>query len=271
MRYRPFWLLNTTERERIVARTVAGYSEWCRAWLPSPWPVELSVECVAAHDCRDWQGSPAWMSFAADGALVAVADAERAAALLRSALGGAAAREAPPEGSIADALVQAAWTDLAQRLLGSGGDGPGTGHATGLNAGLNTDPTRSDEPLPPTVWQRGSGAACIRLPLAGGELAVLLDPVLVTRIVGPRPRPAPRGGTLAPPQQSLGRLRVPVEVWLGTAAIDIAAFDTLAPDDVLLLDARIDEALRLTVAGVVAAPRAVLGRSGTRRAVRLQS
>ena len=56
---------------------------------------------------------------------------------------------------------------------------------------------------------------------------------------------------------------------LGSAEVDVAVLHTLAVGDVVVLDGRLDQPLRVSVAGRAVAARAWLGHAGERKAVRL--
>jgi hypothetical protein len=249
MPFRPFKLLNASERAALADLAGAALADWRQAWLEQPSPV-AGVACGPAAERGDLSRQTGWRSFATDRGTVHVADGDGALGLVRSAVAGGAAAAIPGDDSIAAALLQAGLRDLVGRLAGAA-----AGDA---------------EAAPPArLWLRGSGAAWVSLPLPGGEVVALLDSGVVTELLAPLPRPVARAGALTNPQLCIGSKPVEVRVWLGSTDIDLATFQTLVINDVLLLDSRIDHPLRVTIAGRDAAPRAVLGSAEQRKAIRL--
>ena len=249
MPYRPFKLLNASERAALAGLAGAALADWRQAWLEQPSPM-AGAACGPAAERGDLSHRTDWRSFATDRGTIYVADGSGALGLVRSAIAGGPAEAIPGDGSIAAGLVQAGLRDLVARL-----------------AGAAAGDARAAPPA--RLWLRGSGAAWVSLPLAEGEVVALLDSAVVTRLLAPLPRPVPRAGALTNPQLCIGSKPVEVRVWLGSTDIDLATFQTLAVNDVLLLDSRIDHPLRVTIAGRDAAPRAVLGSAEQRRAIRL--
>lgn len=253
MQARAFKLLNASERVRLAGLAGAALAGWRQAWT-APAVAASGVDCAPVAEALALRATTDWLSFAAGAGTFYLADGGRALALVRAAIAGGAEDADPLENSMAADLVRAGLQDLAARLLGT----PATGGAAGAAA------------APPLeLWLRGSGAARINLPLPDGDIVALLDAGLVAELLADLPAPARRAAPLTNPQLGIAGLPIQVQAWLGTTDIDLATFQTLAVNDVLLLDSRIDQPLRVTVAGRDAAPRAVLGHAEQQRAIRL--
>lgn len=253
MAYRPFKLLNASERAALARLAGAALAGWRQAWAAPATPA-VDFDCAPAAESVALRAQSGWLSFAAGAGTLYLADGRRVLALVRAAIAGGEEGADPAAGSIAADLVRTGLQDLAARLIGT--------PATRGDAGAGVAP-------PPELWSRGSGAARINLPMPDGDVVALLDAGLVAELLADLPARPRRASPLIPPQLGIGGLPVQVQAWLGSTDIDLATFQTLAVNDVLLLDSRIDQPLRITVAGRDAAPRAVLGLAGQQKAIRL--
>jgi hypothetical protein len=208
-----------------------------------------AAQCVPAHEAaglaRDGWG---WLEAAGESGRAYLADDQEPASLMVQLLGG---DDAGPGGTVAAELVREAGADLLQRLVGG---------ATVAAA------------MPPAAcWDRASGAAFLSLPVQDCALVLLLDPACTARLLERMPRPRRAQPALADPRSCIGHTRVELRIWLGAAELELALFQTLAVNDVIQLDGRIDEPLRLSVAGHATTRRGFLGQRGGRKAVRLTS
>ncbi|MCX7274063.1 MAG: FliM/FliN family flagellar motor C-terminal domain-containing protein [Burkholderiales bacterium] len=266
MSHRPFKRLNASERAVIAARATAALAGWCEDWLGRA-DAPLPATGGAAAERDDLRACTDWLSFALPAGALHVAHAGRALAVVERALAGAAAAGAegvnPARIPGATDTQSRALAPLARQLV------DGALHA--LLQGLAGAPTLAGAPgqTPADAWLRDGGAAWVGLCLGGDEIAVMVDAALVAQWLGPVPRPGAVLPALSQPQACLGGLPVEIKVWLGSMEIDLATLQALAPDDVLVLDSRIDQPLRITVAGAEVMPRAVLGSAAGRKAIRL--
>lgn len=256
MQARPFRLLNATECAKLAGDAGDALAQWMREWgdrradaaLEAPVRVRDASRRVAdAGTPASPAGALSWSG--ADGT-VHLPDAGHARHWAACALGARAEDAPPPPGSLAAELVERALGDLARRLAGSA-----------LVPGSAPPPASSRAP--------GCGAASIGLPSAAGELDVVLDAALVSHRLAGLARPARKEPAPADPRGGLGSLPVEIRAWLGSAEVDVAVLHTLAVGDVVVLDGRLDQPLRVSVAGRAVAARAWLGHAGERKAVRL--
>jgi flagellar motor switch/type III secretory pathway protein FliN len=265
MSSRPFKRLNASERAAIAARATAALAGWCEDWLGrADAPLPATGGPAAERD--DLRACTDWLSFALPAGALHVAHAGRALALVERALAGAVAG-----GGDAGAARTAGAVDTGSRGLASMARQLVDGALHALLQGLAGAPMSAGAPgqAPAASWLRDGGAAWLGLRLGGDEIAVMVDAALVAQWLGPVPRPGAALPALSQPQACLGGLPVEIKVWLGSMEIDLATLQALAPDDVLVLDSRIDQPLRITVAGTEVMPRAVLGSAAGRKAIRL--
>ena len=248
MEFVPYKLLNGTECAVLAAKASSAVGAWNAAWAGHAGdPAEVSIS-PAVRFAESSSAEPEWLAYDAGEGLVYVAGRESSRAWASRLLSGGAATGALANGTLAAAAVDKALEDLAARIAGS--------------------PVLPAAAMPPPeTWLRYSGAAWIHL--AEGAPEVIADPRITRRMLAGVPRPPRRGPPVTNPQLGLGKLPVGIDVWLGTADLELSVFQTLAPGDVIQLDSRIDQPLKVTVDGRNAAPRAFLGFSGDRRAVRL--
>ena len=119
-------------------------------------------------------------------------------------------------------------------------------------------------------WRRGSGAAIIEIDLGAQALALVGSPVWVAQQLAARPRAKPPlRAELADPRLCIARARLSLQAWAGKASVEIGVLQTLAPGDVIWLDARIDEPLPVSVQGRESGRTAYLGSVEGRRAVQI--
>jgi hypothetical protein len=263
--FRPFKLLNSSERARIAEVVTNALGEWRQTWVAPPAarferPGQRAVKhgdartervvCddAAAHDELHQRGD--WLSFAASRGTLYVADAGGAMGTIRSLIAAGAGDTVASEDSVAAELLRTSLRALVEPLM-------------------NVAAVASDTAPPPALWLRGSGAAWVSLPLGDVGISVLLDSGLVRELVAPLPRPVRTFAPLANPQHCIGHQPVEIRVWLGSTDIELSTLQTLSVNDVLLLDSRIDHPLRITVNGKEAPPRAVLGSAEQHKAIRL--
>ena len=72
-----------------------------------------------------------------------------------------------------------------------------------------------------------------------------------------------RTETLTPLGKGLGTQRVAMELWAGAAEIELGDLQSLKPGDVVVLDMKVDEPMKVAVDGTILPRRAYLGRYGT--------
>lgn len=261
MHWRPFKLLNASERRwlaEVLARTVG---DWLAHWLPgeSAGPAHCCAASerattILADDPVRWVGSTLF-----DGTYVAVAaNGELWPAMAEKLFGTTAGAAGPQAGGakgIVDEVIARAFGDLAQRLVAPAG--------AGAPAPFSWAP-------PDDAWQRGSGAAIVEFSVIGRCIALLLSAPHAAHLLTRRERSLRSGAAaLTDRRQWIGAKSAQVRVWLGEASIELGVLQTLAVGDVVRLDARIDRPLPLTVEGQATGQRAFLGCLQGKRAVQL--
>lgn len=247
MQVRPFRLLGATDLAEVEARLAAAVEAWRLEWLPASEPP--TVSCVPAHKSPCAAAELRWLSAGTGGAAIYQGTRLDAPNALQRLLFGAVAAQHPSE--LAGEVAQKALAALAVACL------PG---AEVIPAGV---PAAHD-------WTRGSGAVCASLAWPGLELLLVLDGEAISRLLADSPRRAPpRRPPLGDPRAAVGSGRVEVRASTGAAEIDVATFRSLAVGDVIRLDLRIDQPLRLTVGGQPTTRRAYLGVQAGRRALSL--
>lgn len=256
MAYRAFKLLSESERRRIADAVSTAFAGWSEAWMAQR-AVANDASCDPASEHDSLALDSDWLTFESPAGTVHFVHGERVCEEISNAISGGASdtpasrRASRSDDSIASNLVDAALQDLVARLTGA-------------------ECVRTRAAPPRTLWHQGSGAACVTLPLGrNNDVLTVFDTKLVSRWIGPAVRSPRRSGALSNLQQCFGDEKVGVDVWLGSADIELGTLKTLAINDVLLLESRIDQPLRVTVAGHDVAPRAVLGHAGPNKAVRL--
>lgn len=254
MDVRAFKLLNESERGWIARPVRTALAEWLAAWLPAV--TAGAVRCIDSTQraASRLAAEPShWLTFAHRDAALSIALDDEVERWLAEALLGAERRSA-----LVDGVTSAALSDLAGRVLHAG------------PAGAAVVPVAADQPPAQGCWQRGSGAAIVEADLGARTLALVASPSWVMQQLAARPRTrAPARAELADPRQCVGRSRLSLQAWAGNASVEIGELRTLAPGDVIRLDARIDQPLAVTVQGRDSGGRAWLGRVESRRALQL--
>jgi hypothetical protein len=250
MDWRPFKLLNASERNWLARNARAALGEWLAAWLPAT--VADAVRCIDTSQratTRLAAEPPRWLGFTHRDATLSIALGADFEPWLAKSLLGADRRSA-----LADDVTLAALTDLAGRLLDAGAAAPAL----------------AQQPPAGHCWQRGSGAAIVEAYLGEHVLALVGSPAWVAQQLAARPRAkVPARPEPADPRQCLGGARLSLQAWAGSASVEIGVLQTLAAGDVIRLDARIDQPLQIRVQGCETGRRAWLGSAEGRRALQL--
>jgi flagellar motor switch protein FliM/N len=256
MKPSPFRLLAASERSRIAAAAGEAFARWMSDWFGSG--AEAGVEARPASEARPGSDDAAPLARAADGArwvaVLAGQGAWRAAAARFAAQAGdtwSARGELPP---VLRGAVEECFTALADELLALA-----RVHAAARGAEVELE----------AAWRHGSGAAAVAGDLDGEHVEAVLSPGLVSELVGAG-RPPPRGG-LARRMDCIQDRRVGLRVMAGSADLGIGSLISIAPGDVIVLDARIDQTFALTGAGGAPLGRGFLGASGGSKALQLVS
>jgi flagellar motor switch/type III secretory pathway protein FliN len=250
MQHRPYKLLNASERAFLAKEIDHAARQWLSDWSRQL-DVRVVARCVPADELRSAaMAAQGWAAGGDDGHATHVADPDALLALVKRLLAGV--ETSGDEGAIASELARQALDELLRRLTGS---------------------TVKQGAAPvPEHWERGSGAACVVLQMGAEEIFALLDPLRVEGLLRHLPAPRHTEAPLTDPRTCIGRTPVEVGVWLGSAELDLAQFQSLAVNDVIQLDGRIDEPLRLAIGGrPTALARAFLGQRNEQKAVRLTS
>jgi len=119
------------------------------------------------------------------------------------------------------------------------------------------------------AWKRGSGAACAAMTVGGKPLHALLDASLVRAMTRELQPPIRAQDPPIARRECLGAQRVHLELWSGETQIELGVLQSLVPGDVILLDVRVSEPLRVAIDGKPTGRCACLGRAGERRALQL--
>jgi flagellar motor switch/type III secretory pathway protein FliN len=250
MDWRPFKLLNVSERTWLARGVRAALGEWLAAWLPAtPAGAVRCIDPTHRAATRLAAEPPRWLAFTHRDATLSIALSHDVERTLAEWLLGADRRSA-----LAEDVCIAALTDLAGRLLHAGAAAPAV----------------AQQPPADHCWQRGSGAAIVEADLGAHALALVGSPAWVAQQNATRPQAKP-AGRAAPvdPRQCIGRARLSLQAWAGSAAVEIGVLQSLAPGDVIRLDARIDQPLPVTVQGRETGRGAYLGSVDGRRALHL--
>lgn len=266
MEIRPYKLICGSELALISQRLREVWSAWCAHWLPGLNPE--SVTCVPADADpnrlgRSWQQ---WRRFslAQSGKLSIAIDDMLPTRLAALAFGNCVPQFGPsgtgPSRLVVD-LMNAMLGELAVRVF----------QASGQSVVSAEELVQDASEPEPHAWKRGSGAACVALTVGGKPLHALLDEAMVRAIVRElrppiRPQEAP-----SPRHACLGAQPVRLELWAGETQIELGVLQSLVPGDVILLDVRISEPLRVAIDGKPTGRYAYLGRSGERKALQLRS
>jgi hypothetical protein len=245
----PFKLLGASDCAAIAAHAAAASAAWREAWIGANAGGAPSATSGPAADAPPLDDC---LAYATGGARLYLAHAAAARSAVVDALSGGRSDRVPEAGSIAGGVIDDALDALAGAIAGGA-------------------VARAPEQPPATTWAKGSGAAWLELSIGRATLGWIAEAPLVRdwlAAAGRVPRAAPRV-PLTSPQHGLGRERIEVRVWLGRTELDLGTLHSLATGDVIVLDSRIDEPLGVSVGGRDVAPRAHLGESGGRKAVRL--
>ncbi|HZR68364.1 MAG TPA: FliM/FliN family flagellar motor switch protein [Burkholderiales bacterium] len=251
MTTRPYRLLGASQLARVAAAGREALGRWRGAWFVAG--ADACVEARAADRTRAEHGDAAPLVRAADGArwaaVLAGPDAYRAAATRFAAQvgdGWSARGELTP---VLRGALEECFGALAEELLA-----PARAQPSAL---VEID----------AAWRAGSGAAALELELEGARFAALLSPALVYDLAGAA-RPSPRGGLARRIDCIQGRT-IGLQVTAGSADLGIGSLVSIAPGDVLVLDARIDQTFALTGAGGTPLARGFLGSRAGSKALQL--
>jgi len=251
---RPYKLLGAAELSYLQSHLQTAGRAWGAEWLRQDDVAD--VRCVPAAEAGIDRIGPAWRCASRAAAAVYLAEPPGDLPVLRQRLFGPAATQ---PSALALAAAWQALQALAARCL------PGDGVAGPASLFARVAPPEQEA-------RRGSGAVFTSLTWAGGlETRLLLDAEAVRRVLSTAPAKAPAPAAPRPvdPRHAIGQGRVELRAWSGVAELDVATFQSLQPGDVIRLDLRIDEPLRLTVGGQATTRRAYLGGQDGRRALRL--
>jgi len=253
MDWRPFKLLNDTEREWLERGVRNVVREWFARWLPDR--EAGSVRCVDASEhanTRLASQPERWIGVARRDAALSIALGHDVAQWLGEHLLGTATQSA----LVAD-VIAASLHDLGERLMAHDPGAP---------------PVPSTQPPEPAILRRGTGAAIVEIALdATHALAFAATPAWVTQRLASRPRAVPSRRAAVDLRRCIGSGIVNLQAWAGGASIELGVLQSLAPGDVIRLDTRIDQPLRLSVQGHDSGRDAYLGSADGRRAMQLAS
>jgi hypothetical protein len=262
MDWRPYKLINDSERALIAGLAGEAASAWVAEWMPAE--EAGPARCTAAVERAETglaEEPVRWMHFSlAEEVYVAIAVTSNLMRALAARMFGEHATQGEisargTAGILGDVLA-AALGDLVQRVLSA------------LEA--SADPLAVSSHAPASdAWLRGSGAVIVEIPVAGKTIAMLLGSPCIRPLLAAR-RPSSRQLLpLADPRQCIGSQTIEIRVWAGEVAVELGVLQTLAAGDVVKLDSSVNEPLALTVAGRETGRRAFLGCLDGRKAVQL--
>ncbi len=261
MDWRPFKLINASEQRRLAGLVTSVGRDWMARWLPQEAPGEVRCHAASERATTSLASEPAqWIGHSLrDGSLVTVAlNRELWQAVAERLFGVPAGASGPPvngAGRVVDDVLTQAFNDLCRRVVTLAGDGAPSSTSMAPSA---------------VEWRRGSGAVIIEIPACGQFIALLLDARLVAHLLLSLGHPPQRrAAALNDPRHCIGVRTAKLRVWLGEASIELGVLHSLAVGDVVRLDARIDQPLRLTVEDRSTGQRAFLGCVQGKRAVQL--
>lgn len=245
MEPRRFRLLGERERAMLGERAGELARDWSERWLPRGGEARLTCAPAAGREAAFTQA--AWTRFAGTDVeeWIGAAFGDEQARALGAMLYGAA----PVRSSIAADAGRAALSDLVAGLLG--------GALRAQQAG----------PLPRATWLPGSAALVLEIDLGPRRIALVASPGWTLRRLrdGKAERRAPP--LVRRPDAARGA-PCEVRVLAGGASLELRELSGLRVGDVLALDAPLEGALRVELAGrEVPELEARLGRLHGQRAV----
>jgi flagellar motor switch protein FliM/N len=255
MKPRAFRLLGESQLARVAAASGEAFARWSGAWFGPG--LECAVEARPAANAGPARLADAQLHVRAAGggswaAVVAGAGAYRAAARRFASQAGetwAAGGELPP---VLRGAAEECFAALAGEIVGAAGA---------------ERPARDVEAELDAAYRHASGAAAASATLDGEPILALLGPELVSTLCGVA-RPRARGG-LAPRMDCIQDARLELRAVAGGAELGIGALLSIAPGDVIVLDARIDQTFPLAGPGGAALGRGFLGSSDGSKALQL--
>jgi hypothetical protein len=255
----PYRLLGESGLQRLEADLAKAVGRWRGGWLGDPDEAMLAVLPAWELD-RKALGLPDEPSLARSlGAekWVATFAGRRATVALAAALAG------PKPGAQRPGTVTPLLQGVLDPCLASLCDEV-IARPAGEAAADAVDPSALAGAL-----RKGSGAVAALVEIGGERLGMVLGRDLVGGMLGAQ-RAAPRGG-LEGRGPSIQNSKVPVHVVAGSAEVSAAALASLAPGDVILLDAALDATFGLVNTGGTTVARGYLGACAGRKAFQLTS
>lgn len=251
MDWRAFKLLNSSERAWLARAVRAGATDWLAEWMPGAMLGATSCFDAGERASTRLSGEPLrWISGGNRYVALSIGICSDVERVMAEHMLGAGAH-----GALVGDVLTAALEGLVRRMLGSG---------AAEQAVLSARPPGAE------CWRRGSGAAIVEIEVGDSVLAILAAPGWVVRHLASRPHSTPGAhAELIDPRHCVGQAGVHLEVWAGSASLELGVLQTLAAGDVIRLESRIDQALSITVQGRETGRRAYLGRIAGQRAVQL--
>ncbi|MGC3998550.1 MAG: FliM/FliN family flagellar motor C-terminal domain-containing protein [Anaeromyxobacter sp.] len=266
-RARPFRCYTAAERAEVARVAGVALGDWASAWGLDEPSCGAEAEAVFAARERGLGAAGRWTRLEGAAGLwwQVEGGAAEAGSRLEAALFGAAASpsatrwDSPPAASAEAA--QGAWGDLQARL----------------RVGLGAE--KSDAMYAASVPAAGvlggfSGSLVLRLRIPGLELAVLVAPEVVGRLVPLHRAPAAPARPLAPVFRALASRRASLHVQLSAFELDLGALAALRVGDVVRTTHRLDVPATVLADGACSGhgeplAHCYLGRLGAHRAIEL--
>lgn len=256
----PYKLLNRSELSHLASAVRSACAPWANAWLGDAATFEVACHRAADHATEPGRFEGSWLSAGiADGRWLSASTATPLLAQLGAAL---LASE-----SSADAQGEAKRSPLLRELAG-----------TALNElleailrGGNHDTAVARVPQSPDAgfWKAGSGAVVAEVSFGGSTAVLALNPALVRALLRGARRQSGMETPLDSAAAALSNGRLPLQVLVGEAQLELGLLQTIVVGDVIRLDARADQPLQVVNADGVRLCGAYLGTRGVQKSIQL--
>lgn len=257
MQARPFILLSQSVLAAVRAALAAAAGAWARDWGVAQDALGVRAE-RASEAARPKRASAAdWRLCASDAAgAVWLMQAAELQAELQALLFPRDLVHAPQTG--ADAQLAPAAARRALLAL----------HDALAGAALAAAKASGDAASAPdeSAWTRGSGAVLVTVTLGRQHCQLLLNHAAAAALAGPaRPDLAPLAAVNH--RQALATAPVTLQLSIGAAKVSLGSLISLAVGDVVRLDTKVDEPVRMTSSAGVPLFDVYLGKTGDQVAV----
>lgn len=237
MGVRPFKLLNESELASLKSLIDKAASQWAQDWLTEAFcEITVSLAEASSRGAAVQSRATAWRQ-------IMLTD-EHWVGLFVSAVSAQGLDAAFSSGAAAELNDGLLMQDLRDKVLAA------LAEQVGHELGIASAERRIDYSAPVAeVWRAGAGAvvADVRLGDAspGLTLGLMLSPALVSRALAGRIKRHAPAPDLARIREALSAQQAELEAWVGSAELGLAMVQSIAVGDVIKLDARVDQPLRV--------------------------